>query len=543
MTQTAKISSNGENISDTELPPSEEVERLMTKKQVVYRQPQYTITAPDGGWGWLVVLGSALTHVVIGGQERASGVLYLELRHKFNRSAAITAWVTSLSSAIRLLCGPLASFFSNRFSLRKVSFTGGILLGLGFLLSGFADSLEYFFFSYSFLGGFGKCLSYTSCMIVVGHYFDKRRGLAVGLATAGVGIGMFVFPPLMEYLFQTYAFFGTMVLMAGISLNLCVCSMLYRPLRENDRSSYSWEPPPSTAESENVELLASPNMEDSETAAGATMSDSSTNNKWPKTTFSSPSLTENVRKKAIRPTHISLTHSHNYEPISSKDRNCCVAIKKFFIGDKYSDKNRAILNFSLLKDLHFCMFLFSICVFTLAYQSVPVFIPALAIQKGVSEMNAAILVSISGVADFISRIFVSVVLDLKRIKPYRRYFYTLICMLNIIILMACPVAVTFIEFASISAMYGVFSGGYIAQKSVIIVDLLGVEKLSSSFGWTTCFQGIGTLIGPPVAGKLKDIFDTYDPAFYFTAGMVATGSLVLLTSNLIYFYQQRKMKS
>lgn len=72
-------------------------------------------------------------------------------------------------------------------------------------------------------------------MIIVGQYFDKRRGLAVGLATAGVGIGMFVFPPLMEWLFQTYAYFGTMVLMAGISLNLCVCSMLYRPLRENLR--------------------------------------------------------------------------------------------------------------------------------------------------------------------------------------------------------------------------------------------------------------------------------------------------------------------
>lgn len=52
-----------------------------------------------------------------------------------------------------LSLGPLASFFSNRFSLRKVSFVGGVLLGLGFLLSSFADSLEYFFFSYSFLGG------------------------------------------------------------------------------------------------------------------------------------------------------------------------------------------------------------------------------------------------------------------------------------------------------------------------------------------------------------------------------------------------------
>ena len=81
-----------------------------------------------------------------------------------------------------------------------------------------------------------------------------------------------------------------------------------------------------------------------------------------------------------------------------------------------------------------------------------------------------------------------------------RYFYTLISAFNVIILFICPVAVTFTEFASISAVYGVMSGGYVSQKSVIIVDLLGADKLSSSFGWTACFQGVGSLIGPPVAG-------------------------------------------
>ena len=114
----------------------------------------------------------------------------------------------------------------------------------------------FIFFFFLFFLGFGKCLSYTCCMIVVGQYFDKRRGLAVGLATAGVGIGMFVFPPLLEWLFQTYAFFGSMVLMAGISLNLCVCSMLYRPLEENLRSpprfAYQFFTCLTTLESENV---------------------------------------------------------------------------------------------------------------------------------------------------------------------------------------------------------------------------------------------------------------------------------------------------
>ena len=64
MTRTAKIS----NVPTLELPPSEDAQQQPRRKQVVYRQPQLTSTsqAPDGGWGWFVVLGSALTHVVIG---------------------------------------------------------------------------------------------------------------------------------------------------------------------------------------------------------------------------------------------------------------------------------------------------------------------------------------------------------------------------------------------------------------------------------------------------------------------------------------------
>lgn len=67
---------------------------------------------------------------------------------------------------------------------------------------------------------------------MVGYYFDKKRGIAVGLTTAGVGIGTFIYAPLMEWSFKTYSFFGTMIILGAIALNLCVCGLLYRPLQK-----------------------------------------------------------------------------------------------------------------------------------------------------------------------------------------------------------------------------------------------------------------------------------------------------------------------
>jgi MCP family monocarboxylic acid transporter-like MFS transporter 14 len=44
------------------------------------------------------------------------------------------------------------------------------------------------------------------------------------------------------------------------------------------------------------------------------------------------------------------------------------------------------------------------------------------------------------------------------------------------------------------------TGVYVLLTSVVLVDLLSVEKLSNSFGLVLLFQGIASVIGPPIAG-------------------------------------------
>lgn len=44
------------------------------------------------------------------------------------------------------------------------------------------------------------------------------------------------------------------------------------------------------------------------------------------------------------------------------------------------------------------------------------------------------------------------------------------------------------------------SGSYVCLTSVLLVDLLGLERLTNAFGLLLLFQGLATLIGPPIAG-------------------------------------------
>jgi len=50
---------------------------------------------------------------------------------------------------------------------------------------------------------------------------------------------------------------------------------------------------------------------------------------------------------------------------------------------------------------------------------------------------------------------------------------------------------------------------YVCLTPIVLVDLLGLEKLSNAFGLVLLFQGIGAVAGPPFAGlydccKIKD---------------------------------------
>lgn len=51
-----------------------------------------------------------------------------------------------------------------------------------------------------------------------------------------------------------------------------------------------------------------------------------------------------------------------------------------------------------------------------------------------------------------------------------------------------------------SGMFGATVGVYVSLTSVILVDLLGLDKLTNAFGLLLLFQGVATVIGPPIVG-------------------------------------------
>ena len=80
-----------------------------------------------------------------------------------------------------------------------------------------------------YLSGIGFGLMYLCAYVMIGHYFEKRRALATGIASCGSGVGTFVFAPLSVGLLDLYGWKGSMWIIAGIILNGVVCGATFSP--------------------------------------------------------------------------------------------------------------------------------------------------------------------------------------------------------------------------------------------------------------------------------------------------------------------------
>ena len=187
-------------------------------------------TAIDGGYGWLVVFGAFSVQFWVAGLVKSYGVLYVEILENFpNASAAVASWIPAILSALCLVLAPVSSALSQRFSCRLVVFVGGIFCALGLTLSYFATNLVHLFFSFGVLTGIGGGLSTTPGIIIVSQYFDRRRALANGICVSGTAAGSFVFPILIDRLVHSFGFHGTILILGGCMLHVCISATLYRP--------------------------------------------------------------------------------------------------------------------------------------------------------------------------------------------------------------------------------------------------------------------------------------------------------------------------
>lgn len=137
---------------------------------------------------------------------------------------AATGWSRTNISAVALLAWVtlgIGSFLwgvlSDRTGPRTVIVVGGLLLGLGLVLASQVTALWQFTVAYGVLVGLAVGAFYAPLTSMVSKTFAANRGLAIGLVSAGAGLGNFAVAPLVRWLISQYDWRTAMLVLGDLA--------------------------------------------------------------------------------------------------------------------------------------------------------------------------------------------------------------------------------------------------------------------------------------------------------------------------------------
>jgi len=176
-------------------------------------------------YGWWIVFAAALG-LGLGGPAIAVfsfGIFFKSLVPEFHASRAAISFAFTLHNVIGAMCAPLVGRLIDRFGARRVILPATAAFAL-ILISGRAlgTSIWQFYLFYAALGLMSISMSPIPYGVVVAHWFNRRRGLALGFMMVGVGLGAIVAPLLAQRLIAAfgwrtaYAIFGFIVLLVPL---------------------------------------------------------------------------------------------------------------------------------------------------------------------------------------------------------------------------------------------------------------------------------------------------------------------------------------
>ena len=152
---------------------------------------------------------------------------------------------------------------------------------------------------------------------------------------------------------------------------------------------------------------------------------------------------------------------------------------------------------SILKHPLYIIFALSNFILYFWYDVPYIFITDRAVELGMEESKASFLLSALGIVNTFGQIFYGFIGDLEVNLSLLYGFSMLACGVAVLLV---PMFVAFIPLAVLSGAFGLFISVNYSLSTVILVEYLGLGKLSNAYGLTMLVQGIANLVGPPVAG-------------------------------------------
>lgn len=443
--------------------------------------------ALDGGvaaWGkvgtMMVVQASTI------GLQYAFGILFVVLLEVFpGHGRAAVSWVGALSTGILEIAAVLAGVVSSATSVRFCVFIGALVTWLGLFLSSFATELWHLYITFGVLVGLGHALCFPAGMIVVNGWFTKRRALANGVGTTGVGVGTLIFGPVTKLLVENLGWRAAFRVLSLSALSAMLAGLNYTSRVEAEQGcGLRWLTHPRC---QTAGMVAANKLKGSDSTPGAPRALSGAVVEQAATTSTAGTSGVSAATQVLR----------------------MPRMRRFVLGQ---------------------------FIWGWGFWIAPIHAPRFAQDMGHPASAVAALVSCIGLGSLCGRIPITALADaLGRTRVY----IGVLCVYGTATAALCfateeTVLWLWMVYAVVA---GACCGSLMALTGPVAVEALGAQEpkltMIASTAAFSC-MGTGVMFGPPVAGLLFDRRGDYFLSFALASAMIWVGAVVLMTPERLW---------
>lgn len=201
-----------------------------------------------------------------------------------------------------------------------------------------------------------------------------------------------------------------------------------------------------------------------------------------------------------------------------------------------------ILDFSYFLDIQFLLFAISNFILYTWYDVVYVYLPDFALEHNVSDTDASMLISIIGIVNMLGEIVLGWAGDREEVNANIIYAICMgLCGVSVLMI---PFFYTYTWMSILSSAFGLFIAANYSLTSIILVNLVDLDRFTNAYGLLLLVQGIANLVGPPIAGLTSDITGSYNLSFFLAGGFIILSGALLMILPILKRYKkfQRRRK-
>ncbi|BFG01448.1 uncharacterized protein DMAD_01198 [Drosophila madeirensis] len=510
------------------------------------KSKSYKLEAPDGGWGILVCIGMALPFTSALAALPSFGLVFGDFLKSIGAETSAMAIITSAFFSAMSFAGLFSGSLFQRFGMRAVGVTGGILYFLGTGMQLFATSTMHLMLAFSLVQGLAFGLMVPTCYTTFNHYFVKNRVMWMSFAQTLIGLGSMLYPIVMQKLMQWYGFRGCLLVLTGLNAHAVLGMLVMHPVEWHMRRVPLSDEELQLKETTTVVVRIQP-----ETPLKITEAE-------PKFLRRLSHADEHHMLKVISSRASSITSLGNWSgPVVVSDASPQMlhslqsSRRPSMVGGSPTTNATApdvpkkgwirsvvdFLDLTLLKKPIYVNIVLGI-TFAL-YSDITFFTmqPVYLFELGYSRLDTATIIAIGAAADLTSRIFLAVTAVCIQVPS--RYIYLAGAVFTVFARFVFNGITEFVGMACITGVIGFLRTWLHVPLPLVFADYLPKERFATGYGLFMFTQGNAMFLIGPIVGIIRDKTRDYLLVFNILNGFMILCAVPWVIEVLIVKFRRR----